>query len=899
MASTIAKSVSELLNEEKWTRAALNSYTTHNFQELDKTIQDITGVESETEVRTLCDEHLSHTRNSIIGLYVSGVLALRKRVLDDTNLIRLTTIFADNHKWNVVEYLCNRVLEFGESKYALRMLAECYEKENKEQKRFEVWERLIRVDYEEADIVKRLAENRESAGDVDGAIDYYKRAVHRYINRRMFSNVKEVWDKLTDLAPDDKDFFFLIERKVLQGLGAERAASLLHTLYPYYQRKPDYDTAIEILKRLLTYEPKNHQARKDIVECYKSKFAGHSHLEEYIRISNLTQSWRNVHDAIADFEKHIAFDAGNFVHHRSWGIGRIVEVKDDDVVIDFVGKKQHSMSLKMAVSALGALGKEHIWVLRSTIKKSDLKERVKTDVPWALRTVIRSFGNAAGMKKIKEELVPAILTASEWNRWNTEARKVLKREAEFGNVPEDPDRYTVRDTPMSFEEKTANRFRAERDFFARVQTIREFLENATPDSEYFAEMLSYFTGILSSATTVTEEVVASHLLISRIVSQFPFLNPGLELNFKSTFERIQDISGLFTKLESLDLRKELMVSIRREVDEWAASFRKLFPLHPDKYLVEELVRSERWSDLEALIAEALARYRDDREAFVWLVRNAFEEPWAARFVVPRERVLINLIYLLDITFREIESKREVAANRKLIRQIQEYLFDEGKLLAHLMTADKESITRLYTLVSDVRELDPSIKIGLRHRIVARFPDFRFLGGEEKEVVSMGQLASRRSFEDKQRALRTLVEVDIPQVAKEISVAMAKGDLRENAEFKAAKEKQGLLQSTATRMKEELEKARIFDETKIDTSVVSFGTIAILKNLSTSATERYTILGPWESNPTENVISYLSPFGMELCNHRPGEELRFKINQKEFGYMLKEVLPYDFSGGGKA
>ena len=119
-----------------------------------------------------CEEHLGHTRNSIIALYVSGVLSLRKRLLDDTNLIRLTTIFADNHKWNVVEYLCNRVLEFGESKFALRMLAECYEKENKAEKRLEVWERLIRVDYEEADIVKRLAEVREAAGDLEGAIDY-------------------------------------------------------------------------------------------------------------------------------------------------------------------------------------------------------------------------------------------------------------------------------------------------------------------------------------------------------------------------------------------------------------------------------------------------------------------------------------------------------------------------------------------------------------------------------------------------------------------------------------------------------------------------------------------------------------------------------------------------------
>ena len=67
-------------------------------------------------------------------------------------------------------------------------------------------------------------------------------------------------------------------------------------------------------------------ARKEITECYREKFKDHSQLAEYIRISNLTQSWRNVHDAIADFEKHISFDAGNFVCHRSWGIGRIREL---------------------------------------------------------------------------------------------------------------------------------------------------------------------------------------------------------------------------------------------------------------------------------------------------------------------------------------------------------------------------------------------------------------------------------------------------------------------------------------------------------------------------------------------------------------------------------------------
>jgi len=215
MKQATIRDVTELLNEEKWTRAALNSYTITNFAELDETINAVIGAEAIDETQQLCEEHLAHTRNSIIALYVSGIIALNRRLVDDSNLVRLITIFADNHKWSVVEYLCDRILQFGENKFALRTLAECYEKENKDEKRSEVWERLIKVDYEEADIVRHLAEEREKAGNEEGAIEYYKKAIHRYINRRMFSNVKDVWDKLVALRPQDIDFFFMIERKIV------------------------------------------------------------------------------------------------------------------------------------------------------------------------------------------------------------------------------------------------------------------------------------------------------------------------------------------------------------------------------------------------------------------------------------------------------------------------------------------------------------------------------------------------------------------------------------------------------------------------------------------------------------------------------------------------------------
>ncbi len=230
------------------------------------------------------------------------------------------------------------------------------------------------MDYEEADIVKILGEKREAAGDLTAAVDYYKKAIHRFINKKQFASVKELWDKLIKLSPEDIDFFFHIEGRIARALNGERAASLLVTLIPHYKDKEDWNTSIEILKKILAYDSKNNTARKDIIECYRKKYADHSQLEEYIKISNLTQNWRSVHEALADFEKHIGFDTGNYVFHRTWGIGRISASKDDTFTIDFANKTSHKMSLKMAVSALEVLAPEHIWVLKRTLPREELAE---------------------------------------------------------------------------------------------------------------------------------------------------------------------------------------------------------------------------------------------------------------------------------------------------------------------------------------------------------------------------------------------------------------------------------------------------------------------------------------------------------------------------------------------
>jgi transcription elongation factor GreA len=542
----------------------------------------------------------------------------------------------------------------------------------------------------------------------------------------------------------------------------------------------------------------------------------------------------------------------------------------------------------MAVGSLLSLPHDHIWVLKAIWKKEKLHDQAKSDIPWALKTIIKSFENAANMKQIKSELVPGILTPGEWASWSTEARRILKTDSNFGNLPDKVDTFVVREKPISFEEKTFNRFKADKDFFARFQTLQDFLKHADPESDYFAEMFAYFTGFLKAFNAVNESVIASYLVVRRIVRRFPFLNPGFSYEFKELFEKIQEIEPVFRAIEDADLKRDFLEQVKRHIEEWPDIFVKLFPYYLSRYIVDELEESGNEARLKALFGQITDQYREYREAFVWLAKN-LEHATLEKYSLDYEKMLIGLIHLLDITTREITNRRDVSENRKLNKQVQNFLFKENNLEESVLNADEDSIARLFTLVEDVKDLDPSISIGLKHKIMDKYPDFKFYGEKEAERVRGGLYVTAGSYERKQQELSHLLEVEVPENSKEIGAAIQLGDLSENAEYKAAKERQELLSTTVAKLKEEIDRAQIFDSGMIDIRKVSFGTVVTLTNKKSSEIEKFTILGPWESDPSKNVVSYLSPFVSKLWNHKAGEEVSFVINDREYNYEVMEIV----------
>ena len=884
--SDVLKKVRDILNEEKWTRAAITNYSVNNFKELDTIIEEAKRNHALDELKELSDTHLSHTKTSITALYISSIIALSKQLLDDSALISLVTIFTDNHRMQIVEYLCLRVLEFGDSKFALRTLATCYKESGNDDN--DILERLVRIDYEEADIAKLLAERYQSQGNIEKTVEFYKKALYRFINRRSTNAVKEVWAHLVELVPQEIDFFYHVQRKVTDHLGAERSALLMQDLYGYYKKEADWDVCIDILKLILSYDDKDVWARKEITDCFKEKYAGHSQLEEYIKVSNLTQNWRNVFEAIDDFEKHISFDEGNFVFHRTWGVGRIAKVNNDELTIDFAKKRGHTMSLKMGITALQTLDREHIWVLKSVMKRNELTAKIKTDPEWTLKTVIRSFDNNCDFKRIKHELVPSLLTAGEWTSWSTKARKIVKENPKFGINPSNIDFYTVHTRPISLDEKLSNEFKAQKNFFERVEIIFNVMERGDTDSDGFQDMFNYFDRFLKAFSQVNEHVIASYLVVSKLTAALPHLSSGKQHNFAELFAQIENPTAIYTEIKNKELRSAYLRNIKNLVPDWSDHYVRLFPVVLSSEILTPLLE-EYPEKAKELVLTCYKDYKEYREAVIWFFKNVQDEQWFKELNIGYEHQIIVLIHILDISYREIASRRNTTENRKINKQVHTILFGKEALLENfILDHTEDAVTRLYTLVGDIRDLDAAIKMQLRNRILEKYKNFKFFDEVEKTVTGRGLIVTAQKMEEKQREMQRLVEEDIPRNSKEIGFALSLGDLRENAEYKAAKEEQNRLSNTLSRLQEELGRAQIFDPTTVTTTRVSFGTVVVLENLKTHTKETYTILGPWESSPENGIISYMSPLGTNLLNHKPDETLSFTVNDEEKVYKILKI-----------
>jgi transcription elongation factor GreA len=157
---------------------------------------------------------------------------------------------------------------------------------------------------------------------------------------------------------------------------------------------------------------------------------------------------------------------------------------------------------------------------------------------------------------------------------------------------------------------------------------------------------------------------------------------------------------------------------------------------------------------------------------------------------------------------------------------------------------------------------------------------------KREVIMSGiQYVTKETLELMKLELQRMKTVDRPAASRAIAEAREKGDLKENAEYDAAKEAQGMLEAKIAAMEGSMANVRVLDESSIDTSKVSILTKVTLTNLSTRKQVTYQVVSEKEANLKAGKISVTSPIGQGILGKAVGETaevqapagiLKFKI-----------------------
>lgn len=148
--------------------------------------------------------------------------------------------------------------------------------------------------------------------------------------------------------------------------------------------------------------------------------------------------------------------------------------------------------------------------------------------------------------------------------------------------------------------------------------------------------------------------------------------------------------------------------------------------------------------------------------------------------------------------------------------------------------------------------------------------------------------TKETFEKMQSELQQLKAVDRPAASKAIAEAREKGDLKENAEYDAAKEAQGILEAKIKYLEGVIATARIVDENNIDTSRVSILTKVTLTNLATQKPVTYKIVSEKEANLKEGKISVTSPIGKGLLGKVVGDVAEVSVPAGILKFRIDDI-----------
>jgi len=291
-----------------------------------------------------------------------------------------------------------------------------------------------------------------------------------------------------------------------------------------------------------------------------------------------------------------------------------------------------------------------------------------------------------------------------------------------------------------------------------------------------------------------------------------------------------------------------------------------------------LIQEGKFEQLKETLARLISQHTASSELLLWLAKDRNDS--FADILGPE-------VFRAMLTAMERDQFNERRSNR-----LRDFILDDQELLVELIgSADLEVIKDLTRALQLSPCFDDMDKRSLLARIVKSYPAIQALISGDQTKQDANLVVSWESLERRKNEYHELVEKKIPANSKEIAVARSYGDLRENHEYKAAKEMQKLLMRRKGELETQLVRARGTDFANARTDLVSIGTIVRATDLKTNQPAQFTILGAWDSDPEKGLVSYLSPMAQSLLNRKVGDEVEFEVHGERHRQRIEAIEPF--------
>ncbi|MDR2735814.1 MAG: GreA/GreB family elongation factor [Puniceicoccales bacterium] len=587
---------------------------------------------------------------------------------------------------------------------------------------------------------------------------------------------------------------------------------------------------------------------------------------------------------------------GAFCMHQSWGFGQIktYDKGQNKLLIVFEDGAEHAMDPAFCAKKLEILDDNNVLVRFHKDRAGMLKLAKEDPVGLIIEMMAAEADREVAVSEI-ERVFKRIIGDFAYRKWWASAKKLLAKDPRICRSEAKSNTFILREEPVSQEDTILEQLRINRDPLKRVQIAEKIL--ALP-KESRASLEADIAGIVDDLTAYLSVedrrlTIAQRLQCCWVRNDLAALIgydvESLEPSPESIVKDSSNFAKLIDELPVNYYQKFLGLITCAYPDEWESYCSNLLKNSKGKF-TNECVLFLMDRGCEELLADNLLKWLNERSlkssVLLWLVKNRHVRKFVS--VIPPEIIGPRL---LKAILMAIDTEALLGSGTKRI-PLADILSEDRNLIKDLLVgANDDSAKDLAQILIASQGFDDLTKRSLLARFVKEFPEVQSVisskqGAVKEEDISL--MVSQASFDARTKEYEVIVNEKIPANKRAIEAAREHGDLRENSEYKMAKQDQDTLLARKALLESELKRVKIIDFSETPGGVVSLGSVVKLKAARGKETAEYAVLGAWDGDPVHGILSYKTPLGQALLGKKVGDVVTIKIGTKEQSWEVQGI-----------